>query len=35
MQSKKEHSITADLIGIAVFAVIVLATMIEWDVIFK
>lgn len=35
MQSKKEYSITADLIGIAVFAVIVLATMIEWDVIFK
>ena len=35
MRQPKEHSVTADLIGIAVFAVIVLATMIEWDVIFK
>jgi len=35
MRKPKEHSVTADLIGIAVFAVIVLSTMIEWDVIFK
>ena len=35
MQSKKEHSVTADLIGLTIFAVMVLAMMIEWDVIFK
>jgi len=35
MRKPKEHSVTADLIGLAVFAVIVLATMIDWDVIFK
>ena len=35
MKKPREHSVTADLIGLAVFAVIVLATMIDWDVIFK
>jgi hypothetical protein len=35
MKNPREHSVTADLIGLAVFAVIVLSTMIDWDVIFK
>ena len=35
MKKPREHSVTADLIGLAVFAVIVLVTMIDWDVIFK
>ena len=35
MKQPEEHSVTADLIGLAVFAVMVLAMMIEWDVIFK
>tara|TARA_Y100000310_G_C20448302_1_gene699490 strand:- start:665 stop:772 length:108 start_codon:yes stop_codon:yes gene_type:complete len=35
MKQVKEHSVTADLIGLAIFAVIVLSMMIEWDVIFK
>ena len=35
MKQPEEHSVTADLIGLAIFAVMVLAMMIEWDVIFK
>ena len=35
MRKPREYSVTADLIGLAVFAVIVLSTMIDWDVIFK
>jgi len=35
MKKSREHSVTADQIGLAVFAVIVLSTMIDWDVIFK
>ena len=35
MRKPREHSVTADLIGLAGFAVIVLSTMIDWDVIFK
>ena len=35
MKQPEEHSVTADLIGLAVFAAMVLAMMIEWDVIFK
>jgi hypothetical protein len=35
MKNPREHSVTADLIGLAIFATIVLSTMIDWDVIFK
>ena len=35
MKQPEEHSVTADLIGLTIFAVMVLAMMIEWNVIFK
>ena len=35
MKKPRKHSVNADLIGLAVFAAIVLFTMIDWDVIFK
>ena len=35
MKQPEEHSVTADLIVLPIFAIMVLAMMVEWDVIFK
>lgn len=35
MNRPEEDSLIANLIGLAIFAILVLVTMIEWDVIWK